>query len=290
MISYQVKYQIKSFTKRNYLLLRLLLIVLLINITFWVTAFFNYFDDNSIGSFYDNIINVVKPFLAAASIDLFIDSPWSIITSFFTYTSLFQLIMDALFILIIGNLFLEFFSSKRMWWTLFWGHLGAFIFFVTPTLLFPQLDINVLSVNQLGVSGAAYGLFFAIVATKPKFQIPIFKYHVSIQTIGLVFLAINIVSMNNLNFLTMSSHLGASIIGFLYGLGYAKKVLPLWGKKSMKFHRGTAPRSPVSDDEYNARRADDEQRINRILDKISKTGYEQLSAEEKEFLFKYKRK
>lgn len=290
MISYQLKYQIRSFAKRNYLLIRLLSLVFIINIVFWVTSFFNYYDDNSLGSLYDNILHFVKPFLATASIELFFDAPWSIVTSFFSYISLFQLIIDSFFMLIIGNLFLEFFSSNKMWWSLLWGHIGAFIFFILPTNIFPQLDINLLFNNQLGVSGAAYGLFFTIIAIKPKIQIPIFKYQISIQTIGLVLFAINIISLNKLNFLTTSSHIGASIIGYLYGFGYARNVFPLWKKKTLKYQRGTQHRSPLSDDEYNAKRADDEMRINRILDKISKTGYDHLSEAEKEFLFKYKRK
>ena len=46
---------------------------------------------------------------------------------------------------------------------------------------------------------------------------------------------------------------------------------------------------PVSDEEYNARKVENEKKIDSILDKISKNGYDSLSKEEKEFLFKQKR-
>ena len=46
----------------------------------------------------------------------------------------------------------------------------------------------------------------------------------------------------------------------------------------------------MSDEEYNARRASEQQRTDEILDKISKGGYESLSKEEKHFLFKQSRK
>ena len=45
---------------------------------------------------------------------------------------------------------------------------------------------------------------------------------------------------------------------------------------------------PLTDDEYNRRRANDQKRVDEILDKISKSGYENLTREEKEFLFNYK--
>ena len=44
--------------------------------------------------------------------------------------------------------------------------------------------------------------------------------------------------------------------------------------------------TPKSDEEYNRERAENRARIDAILDKISKSGYAQLTKEEKEFLFK----
>jgi hypothetical protein len=41
----------------------------------------------------------------------------------------------------------------------------------------------------------------------------------------------------------------------------------------------------MSDDEYNADRKDREARLDAILDKISKHGYDHLSPEDKRFLF-----
>ncbi|MGB0149719.1 MAG: rhomboid family intramembrane serine protease, partial [Flavobacteriales bacterium] len=46
-----------------------------------------------------------------------------------------------------------------------------------------------------------------------------------------------------------------------------------------------ASRAPVSDDEFNAMRAERTERLDAILDKISKHGYDHLSPEEKRFLF-----
>jgi hypothetical protein len=45
----------------------------------------------------------------------------------------------------------------------------------------------------------------------------------------------------------------------------------------------------LSDEEYNFQKKQKEEKLNRILDKISKNGYESLTQEEKEFLFSQKR-
>jgi hypothetical protein len=46
----------------------------------------------------------------------------------------------------------------------------------------------------------------------------------------------------------------------------------------------------LSDEDFNARRQAEKERIDQILDKISKKGYDALSAEEKELLFHYSQK
>lgn len=46
----------------------------------------------------------------------------------------------------------------------------------------------------------------------------------------------------------------------------------------------------MNDREYNAYKKNQDEYINRILDKISRSGYESLTREEKEILFKSGRK
>jgi hypothetical protein len=45
--------------------------------------------------------------------------------------------------------------------------------------------------------------------------------------------------------------------------------------------------APRDDYEYNRQRAADHNELNRILDKISKTGYDSLTRSEKEILFRH---
>ena len=47
---------------------------------------------------------------------------------------------------------------------------------------------------------------------------------------------------------------------------------------------------PLSDEEFNAKRQAEKERVDEILDKISKKGYDALSADEKDFLFHYSQK
>ena len=57
-----------------------------------------------------------------------------------------------------------------------------------------------------------------------------------------------------------------------------------------KYYVSTESGRPLSDEEFNARKQAEKERIDRILDKISLNGYDALTAEEKEFLFHYSQK
>ena len=50
--------------------------------------------------------------------------------------------------------------------------------------------------------------------------------------------------------------------------------------------RTSYSKRPLNDDQYNALRAERQKKTDAILDKIAKSGYESLTKEEKEFLFK----
>ena len=60
------------------------------------------------------------------------------------------------------------------------------------------------------------------------------------------------------------------------------------GKERLKvtYKRSAEQKGPADDIEYNKHKAEEQKEIDRILDKISKAGYDSLSAREKEMLFK----
>ena len=60
--------------------------------------------------------------------------------------------------------------------------------------------------------------------------------------------------------------------------------------KGNKYYVSRESGRPLSDEEFNARKQAEKERVDSILDKISKSGYEALTAEEKDFLFHYSQK
>jgi hypothetical protein len=94
------------------------------------------------------------------------------------------------------------------------------------------------------------------------------------------------------------SHLGGALMGYLFIVQYKKGIdlskginrffdwLSSLFKSSPKSKMKVAYKRKVSDEEFNYNKKVEQEHIDKILDKISKSGYESLSKSEKEMLFK----
>ena len=80
-----------------------------------------------------------------------------------------------------------------------------------------------------------------------------------------------------------AAHLGGAAVGIAAGA-----AIVMYGKKRNRepemFREGRV--SEMDDREYNARKRENEERVNASLDKVSESGYESLTIEEKNILFK----
>jgi len=153
----------------------------------------------------------------------------------------------------------------------------------------------------VGASGSVFGLLLAFGMMYPNnliyvyFLLPIkAKWFVIIYGALELLLGITRTGSNIAHF----AHLGGMLFGLLLilywnrGNRYFQFKMPAFKKK--KSYRYTVSSNyqyerPLSDEEYNYQKKQKEEKTNRILDKISKNGYESLTQEEKEFLFSQKR-
>ena len=144
--------------------------------------------------------------------------------------------------------------------------------------------------TTVGASGAVYGILLAFGMMWPDsriylyFLIPIkTKWFVLIY--GLLELFSGFSSIDNV---AHFAHVGGMVFGLLLILywknGGAAGLKMRFTKKNTGYSR------PKSDWDYNKERHDEDRRTDEILDKISKGGYDSLTKEEKEFLFKQSKK
>ena len=146
----------------------------------------------------------------------------------------------------------------------------------------------------MGASAGVYAILVGITTYLPNYQfkVPLLGY-IKLWHITAFYLLIDVIQIPVRNTGGHIAHLGGALFGFLY-VHYASNkeinifssVKSLFQKKEKKsplktvYNSGKARKKPVFHKNEN------QQQIDAILDKISKSGYDTLTKEEKDFLFK----
>jgi membrane associated rhomboid family serine protease len=152
----------------------------------------------------------------------------------------------------------------------------------------------------VGASGSVFGLLLAFGMMYPNNMIYVMfllpmkaKWFVVLYGLIELWQGVSGASDNIAHF----AHLGGMLFGFFLILYWNKgnrffKMPSLKKRRNYKYTIASnyqyAPQQ-LSDEEYNYQKKQNEEKINHILDKISKNGYDSLTQEEKEFLFRQKR-
>ena len=167
-----------------------------------------------------------------------------------------------------------------------------------------SMDSYLNMMTTVGASGAIYGLLLAFGMMFPDSRIYLyFLFPIKAKwfVIGYAVLEL-ILGFQGVDNVAHFAHLGGMLFGLLLILYWRKNpagpdknfrklkdIFQSWKRKSqMKYTRyeEVYDKMPRSDEDYNYQKAKMERDIDAILDKVAKNGYDSLTKEEKEFLFK----
>ncbi|MFV0175057.1 rhomboid family intramembrane serine protease [Empedobacter falsenii] len=248
----------------------------------------------------NSIINTTDLF-ALSSFDDLLTKPWQIFSYSWLHGNLFHLIMNMVLLYFVGQMFLQQFQNRNLVTFYIFGGITGGIFF----LLFQ----NIFNYSHLlvGASAAVYAVFFGMISYNPKMPVRLLLIPTSFPLlyVGYFFIAFDVYNIiANQNAGGSISHLGGAIFGYLYMKQFEKgndflgnfiiKIEQLIQKKdksTFKTYKNTSSTStrtnvPKDDYDFNHQKVEKQKKIDVILDKISRSGYESLSKEEKDFLFK----
>lgn len=217
----------------------------------------------------------------------FVMKPWTLFTSIIAHFSLGHLFFNMLFLFFAGSMFEQVFGGKKLLITYVFGGIMGNLFELTVTFLFPDFSPPHYVV---GASGAIMAVFSAIAVYRP--QTPIYLFGliaIPIYVLALFFLAKDLIGLGASDEIAHFAHLGGAFFGFL-AVQNIHSQSNMLNRITRLFERkqGTAPRKNSrfkTDEVFNAEKKAKQERIDEILDKISKSGYESLSREEKDYLF-----
>jgi membrane associated rhomboid family serine protease len=273
-----------------------------IRIIFWNILFFVVpeviFALLKLFSVHINYIDYVS--LSSNSINLFW-KPWSVLSYAFFHSGIIHLLMNMLMLFYVGRLFTTFFTQKQLLGIYILGAIFSGIVYIVGYTFLPAL-MNV-NTDMVGASGAIMTVLIATVTYQPFMEVRLFGiWKLPLWQIAFLFLIVDMIQLPMNNTGGHIAHLGGALFGFIYikflvnGTDLSNIVTSVIdffvnlfqpSKKTPFKKVHVNPKKPFTKSTSKIVVKDkSQQQIDEILDKISQSGYDALTAEEKEFLFK----
>jgi membrane associated rhomboid family serine protease len=230
---------------------------------------------------------------------VFILQPWSIITYGFTHIELWHLLMNMLVLYFVGRSFSNLFSIKTSLNIYFLGIISGGFAYLLTVALFPNF-LNYAS-SLVGASAGVRATLIFLCAYMPHHEMRLGSLRFKLMYVGFVMVALDLFGLFGGNSGGNVAHLGGDLLGYFYatrlrqgtdiGKGFEKimDAFLAWFsfKKKSKLKTVYKDKSKVggyNKGEFN--QFNNQKKVDVILDKISKSGYESLTKEEKDFLFR----
>ncbi|MEN2414960.1 rhomboid family intramembrane serine protease [Flavobacterium mesophilum] len=228
---------------------------------------------------------------------VFMFKPWTFLTYAFFHSSFLHLLFNMLVLNFASNLFLTFFNQKQ--------YLGLYILGAIFSGIVFALSFYVLgtSASIVGASAAIMAILVAATTYQPLMNVRLLIFgNVKLWHITGVILLLDLMQLRLENTGGHISHLAGAFFGFVYikllqnGTDLSiivSKILDFFANLFRK-----SPTTPFTKVHKNYKKPTEktssrivtkdktQQQIDEILDKISQSGYDCLTKEEKEFLFR----
>ncbi|OWP83496.1 rhomboid family intramembrane serine protease [Flavobacterium davisii] len=246
-------------------------------------------------------LNFYEWIALSSNLQNFFYKPWTLVSYCFFHSNLVHLIFNMLMLHFAGRIFTTYFTQKQLLSVYVLGGLFAGLIYILIYLLFPFLSNQ--AVLLVGASASIMAIVFATATYQPYMSLRLALFgNVYVWQIALVFLVVDLIQLPLENTGGHISHLGGAFFGFFYvkllqkgiDLGrvineFLDRIDTVFTKKKTTPFKTIHKNVTLSSNEVKSRviRKDKtQQQIDEILDKISQSGYESLTKEEKEFLFR----
>lgn len=236
-----------------------------------------------------------------ASMSQFLVQPWSLLTYMFLHANALHLLFNMLWLYWFGQMFMAFFSARHFRGLYFWGGLLGGLLYMLAYNVFPYFTPYIYGSYLLGASASVLAIVVATAVREPEYQVNfMFIGAVRLKYVALIMVVTDLLFITSSNGGGHIAHLGGALAGWWFTTNLQKgKDITSWinrvfdwfqggfkysasvKKPKMKVNRG----GKADDYDYNARKKQQSEEIDRILDKLKQSGYASLTAEEKKRLF-----
>ncbi|MDF1517987.1 MAG: rhomboid family intramembrane serine protease [Lutibacter sp.] len=229
-----------------------------------------------------------------AGLDEFLSKPWTLVSYAFIHQGLFHVLSNLLVLYYLGNLFLDFFTKKQLLNCYFSGAVFGGIVFLGYYYFIDKIEAGALA----GASAAVTSIFIAVATRIPRYALQLrFIGSVELWVMAAIWVVLSILQIASPEKGSAIAHLSGAVFGFMYAKQLENGIdIGKWFESLVDFFTNafrTKKSGPLKTVYKSGKKSTSEEvsktkqrKINDILDKISKSGYESLSQEEKDFLFR----
>lgn len=240
-------------------------------------------------------------FAIPASLNALLVKPWTLITYMFTHKDIWHILFNMLWLYWFGRIFLEYLDQRKLVAVYLLGGICGAVVYVLSFNIFPAFTGIVNESVAIGASASVMAIVIAIAAYVPDYTVQLFLFgRIKIKYMALAIFVLTSLMDFQANSGGKLAHIGGALFGYLYTLNLKKghdigkgfnRIIDFFAtifkpRKKLKI----TYKKPASDYDYNKIKADHQAKINLILDKISKGGYDSLTKEEKDTLFRESQK
>lgn len=234
--------------------------------------------------------------VSSAPFDI-VTKPWTLLTYAFFHQGFFHLFFNMMVLNFTSRLFLTYFTEKQYLGLYFSGAIFAGLIFVLSYYLLDSAS------SMVGASGAIMAILVATTTYQPLMEVRLLLIgNVKLWHITAVLLILDLLQIQMSNTGGHIAHLSGAFFGYIYikllenGTDLSRIIFSvteffssLFRKKKTRTFKSVHvnPKKPEIKRENKIVQKDKtQQQIDEILDKISQSGYDSLTSEEKQFLFK----
>ena len=230
-----------------------------------------------------------------------LSQPWAFITYMFLHNGFLHLLFNMVWLHFAGKIFLQYLSPKQLLSTYILGGISGGLLFIIAYNYIPALVIYTQNAQALGASAAVLAIVVAIATYTPNYSVRFpFIGIVKLKHIAIFSVALDVLSIPKGNAGGHIAHLGGALFGYLYikqlqkgndySIGFTTWLNSLSNLFKPKSKLQTVHKRPKTDKQFNTEKSAQQKAVDLVLEKISKSGYESLSKEEKATLFSASKK
>lgn len=226
-----------------------------------------------------------------ASFGAFLYKPWSLVTYMFLHHGFFHILFNMLWLYWMGELLHEYLGNRRVYQSYFLGGIFGGLLFMIAYNVFPVFRNDIARAFALGASAGVLSVVASAATLLPEYEVRLFGViRIRLKWLATFIVVIDFISINKDNPGGHIAHLGGALFGFLFIrqlrsttildriAGRFSSLFRSSGKMKIHYRKAGSGREES--------RKPSQQEIDTILDKINRSGYDSLTRQEKDLLYK----